>query len=413
MQRALSAAAREGSRRVPTETAAVQNQATRFRRSADYPPAEASAGAPLLLAGGAVAAAGFLYSQKKKHVEQDGFSLPSKPSSVSGLAQRVLENQAERTTRSENLVECKVAGNVGKTNWDNVRKDVIELLEAEEHMEEPLGPILVRLAWHSSGTWCYKTKTGGSDGATMRFESGAEAKWGANAGLAKARKVLQVIIGKYPNASIADIWIFAGTVALEEMSGNRVKIGFKEGRLDKTKIPDWETKTAPDGRLPDADKGNMSATAKHLRLIFHRQGFSDQEIVALSGAHALGRTHTTSSGYSGPWTFSPTVLNNEYFRLLKEEKWSLKKWSGPEQYEDRTGELMMLPSDIALLFDGEFKKWVEVYYKDEERFYKDFGKACRKLFDNGVPFKDRHGLGPISGLFCGVPEHGAAPAEDL
>jgi cytochrome c peroxidase len=82
----------------------------------------------------------------------------------------------------------------------------------------------------------------------------------------------------------------------------------------------------PDGRLPDASK-----TQKHLRDIFYRMGFNDQEIVALSGAHALGRCHTDRSGYTGPWTFSPTVLTNDYFRLLSEEKWQWKKWNGPAQ----------------------------------------------------------------------------------
>jgi cytochrome c peroxidase len=45
----------------------------------------------------------------------------------------------------------------------------------------------------------------------------------------------------------------------------------------------------PDGRLPEADKGNPMATAAGLRTVFNRMGFNDQEIVALSGAHALGR----------------------------------------------------------------------------------------------------------------------------
>jgi catalase (peroxidase I) len=54
----------------------------------------------------------------------------------------------------------------------------------------------------------------------------------------------------------------------------------------------------------------------HLRVIFNRMGFNDQEIVALSGAHALGRCHTDRSGFDGPWQFSPTTFSNEYFRLL-------------------------------------------------------------------------------------------------
>lgn len=48
-------------------------------------------------------------------------------------------------------------------------------------------------------------------------------------------------------------------------------------------------------------------------------GFNDQEIVALSGAHALGRCHTDRSGFTGPWTFSPTTLTNDYYKLLFSE----------------------------------------------------------------------------------------------
>lgn len=49
-------------------------------------------------------------------------------------------------------------------------------------------------------------------------------------------------------------------------------------------------------------------------------GFNDQEIVALAGAHAVGRCHTDRSGFDGPWTFSPVTFSNEYFKLLLNEK---------------------------------------------------------------------------------------------
>ena len=77
-------------------------------------------------------------------------------------------------------------------------------------------------------------------------------------------------------------------------------IGWSSGRSDQPS--DFVT---PDGRLPNADVGEPLADksdADHLRTIFYRMGFNDQEIVALSGAHALGRCHENASGYSGPWT---------------------------------------------------------------------------------------------------------------
>ena len=136
-------------------------------------------------------------------------------------------------------------------------------------------------------------------------------------------------------------------------------IGWSSGRVDQP-----VSEVTPDGRLPNADSGPPladKADAKHLRTIFNRMGFNDREIVVLSGAHALGRCHENASGYSGPWTFTPTTFNNAYFSILTTLKWVPKDWSGPPQYVDgTTGSLMMLPTDLVLLQDSKFKKWVEV-----------------------------------------------------
>ena len=92
------------------------------------------------------------------------------------------------------------------------------------------------------------------------------------------------------------------------------EIPFRFGRVDETD----GKKSPPDGRLPDADKGNGpdAGLAQHLRDIFYRMGFNDQDIVALSGAHALGRVHEDASGYWGPWTRAETsklILSFFYF----------------------------------------------------------------------------------------------------
>lgn len=152
----------------------------------------------------------------------------------------------------------------------------------------------------------------------------------------------------------------------------------RSGRVD---FPNGD-KCTPDGRLPDASKAG-----DHLRAIFHRMGFTDREIVALSGAHALGRCHRDRSGYEGPWTRAPTTFSNEYFRLLLSEKWVPRKWNGPHQYADAaTGELMMLPADLALIADPGFKPHVEAYAKDSALFFADFASAFGKLLELGVPF---------------------------
>ncbi len=156
-------------------------------------------------------------------------------------------------------------------------------------------------------------------------------------------------------------------------------IPYRPGRADRD-----VSFCTPDGRLPDATQGH-----KHLRDIFGRMGFNDQEIVALSGAHALGRCHTDRSGFSGPWTFSPTILTNDYYKLLLDEKWQWKKWDGPAQYEDKTTKsLMMLPTDYVLIQDRAFKKWVQTYAKDNDQFFKDFSAVVTTLFELGVPFAE-------------------------
>lgn len=107
------------------------------------------------------------------------------------------------------------------------------------------------------------------------------------------------------------------------------KILWRPGRHDATS---GESCT-PDGRLPDPDKGQIAATIRHVRSIFNRQGFQDREIVALVGAHALGRCHTDRSGYTGPWTRAPTTFSNLYFTELLENTWTVKLWEGPDQFE--------------------------------------------------------------------------------
>ena len=66
-----------------------------------------------------------------------------------------------------------------------------------------------------------------------------------------------------------------------------------------------------------APAGSDPSDAQHLRDVFYRMGFDDRAIVALSGAHALGRCHTTASGYDGPWSPTPRIFNNAYYTLLK------------------------------------------------------------------------------------------------
>ncbi|KAJ7745486.1 heme peroxidase [Mycena maculata] len=259
-------------------------------------------------------------------------------------------------------------------DYQKVYNKIAELLdEAGDYDDGSYGPVILRLAWHASGTYDVESNTGGSNYATMRFEP--ESLHGANAGLDVARGLMEKIKVQFPWISYGDLWTLGGVAAVQEMAGP--KIPWRPGRIDG--VADQAT---PDGRLPDATQG-----AAHLRAqLIIGCSFNDQEIVALSGAHALGRCHANRSGFEGPWTFSPTTLTNDYFKLLFTESWVWKKWSGPKQLEDKkTKSLMMLPTDYVVISDKSFKKFAKAYADDNDLFFKDFSAVVAKLFELGVP----------------------------
>ncbi|KAG0322308.1 heme peroxidase [Dissophora globulifera] len=261
-------------------------------------------------------------------------------------------------------------------DYQKVYNHIATLLEDENYDDGSYGPVFLRLAWHASGTWDPAAKNGGSHGGTMRFKS--ESSDSANAGLGIARERLNRTKDKFPEISYGDLWTLAGVCAIQEMGGPTVK--WRSGRVDG-----MEENAPPEGRLPDATRSDP----KHYHDVFKRMGFNDQEIVALMGAHSLGRCHKDRSKFDGPWTDSPTVVTNAFYTELLNRHWVERKWDGPKQYEDKESKsLMMLPSDMAMLQDKEFKKWIEIYAKDEQKFTEDFAKAIAKLFELGCTFKE-------------------------
>lgn len=229
----------------------------------------------------------------------------------------------------------------------------------------------------------------------MRYE--AEGGDPSNAGLQHARVFLEPVKSAHPWITYADLWTLAAVVAIREMGGPDIK--WQPGRTDFVD----DSKLPPRGRLPDGSKG-----ADHIRFIFYRMGFNDQEIVALSGAHNLGRCHVSHvfascfyytgltkpqadrSGFSGTWVNNPTRFSNTYFRLMTSLNWSKKivPESGVEQFinydEDTETELMMLPTDLALMSDPEFAPFVHKYAKDKEAFFEDFANVFAKLLELGI-----------------------------
>ncbi|GER42008.1 ascorbate peroxidase, partial [Striga asiatica] len=214
--------------------------------------------------------------------------------------------------------------------------------------EKNCAPLMLRLAWHSAGTFEKNSKTGGPFG-TMRFK--AELGHAANNGIDIAVKLLEPIKEKFPILSYADFYQLAGGVAVEITGGPDVP--FHPGRQDKEEPP-------LEGRLPDATKG-----CDHLRDVFVKQmGLNDQDIVALSGGHTLGRCHKERSGFEGAWTSNPLIFDNSYFKeLLSGEKEGL----------------LQLASDKALLSDPVFRPLVDKYAVDEDAFFADYAVAHMKL----------------------------------
>jgi len=210
-----------------------------------------------------------------------------------------------------------------------VKADIMKVMDSPEWDDGSYAPILIRLAWHSSGTFCKDSKTGGSNGATMRWQ--LEGGDPDNAGLEKARALLEAVKVKHPEVSYADLWILAGYCAIEHTGGPA--IDFYGGRKDAAS----NHAVAP-GRLPNPEKGcpagmdvdeegrlkGWEQNAAHIREVFGRMGLGDRDTVALiCGGHVYGRCHPESSGYVGAWVENPTRFSNEYAADMFGDKWIL------------------------------------------------------------------------------------------
>jgi len=282
-------------------------------------------------------------------------------------------------------------------DYNAVAKDIKKVIENSLELpnkdygtwgpeDKSAGPTLIRLAWHSSGTFApHSSPIGGSEKGTLRFKQEQEHE--ANAGLAgTAVEWMQGIHDKYPGISYGDLYTLGGVVAVKTLGGPKVPWAY--GRIDGS-----EKNVPPEGRLPEPATPKGSAVseldADHLRQVFNRMGFNDQDIVVLSGAHAVGRCHDKFSGYDGPWQFNELVFDNSYYRLLNLPNfaWRPRRWDGPTQYRllfTRPESVMMLPTDIILKRDREFRKHVRKYANDQDEFFKDFAVTFDKLLTSGT-----------------------------
>jgi len=288
------------------------------------------------------------------------------------------------------------------------------------------GPLMVRLAWHCSGTFRNTDGLGGCAGGRLRFHP--EATWGDNANLDKARSFLVDIKNEFGDGlSWGDLFVLAGTVAISEMGGPTNEFCF--GRIDDDSgsksqmlncdpnpenqgkpcvdlVPGWPHGQDVAGNIyvnPQGPRGdpNPYLSAQDVERTFGRMGMSFRQTTALiGGGHAFGRAHgnlegVKTSGFEGKWTTNPTQWDNEYFKSLIQENWEPHEIAtGNVQWRtvDRESEFkdtMMLTSDVALKAHPQYAEHAKRFAEDQELLDQAFRDAWWTLTTNGKGWVER------------------------
>ena len=299
----------------------------------------------------------------------------------------------------------------------DVRQEIGNIMYNRQHDDGSFAPLFIRFAWHCCGTYDKATKTGGSNGGTMRFD--AEKTDPENAGFEEAVAILDKIHAKYSYLSRADLNILAGYIAIEMAGGPCVR--FSTGRVDFTMeeavqkngpsgCPFGDGKFNPKGsRLPAADLGpdpnadprspmceKEAPTIRAVRGTFDRMGFSDEETVCLIIlGHQYGRCHPEVSGFEDPWyAFDPTHWNIYPHGLGYMSACTMastmyregRSSAGKRQYNfsfQRGMNFMMLISDMALVWDPEYYSVIQYYDTNRHQFRKDAAAVWKKLTELG------------------------------
>jgi len=263
------------------------------------------------------------------------------------------------------------------------------------------GPILIRLAWHDSGTYDKNNEGKGqwpiAGGAIGSIRDNKEIPAGPNAGLAKALTYLQPIKDACPAISWADLIQMGSAEAVERMGGPKIPMTY--GRCDADKSPDLSV--APFG-LPDAlppfggGPSCAQSPAAHLRYVFYKYGMNDQEIVALSGAHTVGRAFKDRSGavpygYTNPTAYTALGCPFAMKSLTNGGQSWTKEWlKFDNSYFKLQGvtdkECIAFPTDKILETDPGFKPTFDKYARDEAAFFSEYALAHKKLSELGSKF---------------------------
>ena len=289
-------------------------------------------------------------------------------------------------------------------DMDAVKKDVMELMTTSQDWWPSdyghYGPLFIRMAWHSAGTYRISDGRGGAGSGDQRFAP--LNSWPDNVNLDKARRLLWPIKQKYGRKiSWADLIVLAGTLAIESMGLK--PFGFAGGREDAWE-PDDEMYWGPENTWlgderytgdrelenplgavqmgliyvnPEGPNGNPNPldAARDIRETFRRMAMNDEETVALiAGGHTFGKSHgagdptmyvgpepetagleeqglgwkntlgtgnadnTITSGLEGAWTTQPVTWDNNYFDNLFANEWvQVKSPAGATQWAPASG----------------------------------------------------------------------------
>jgi catalase-peroxidase len=290
--------------------------------------------------------------------------------------------------------EFNYAEEFKKLDLDALKKDIEKVMTTSQDWWPAdyghYGPLFIRLAWHSAGTYRISDGRGGAGSGTIRFAP--LNSWPDNVSLDKARRLLWPVKQKYGRKiSWADLMVFVGNCALESMGFKT--FGFAGGREDVFEPPTdiyWgpENKWLGDERYsgdrvledplgavqmgliyvnPEGPNANPNplAAARDIRETFRRMAMNDEETVALiAGGHTFGKAHgaapsaqycgpepegcgheeqglgwrntfetgkgahTITSGLEGAWTSNPVKWDNGYFENLFGYEWELTKGPG-------------------------------------------------------------------------------------
>lgn len=300
-----------------------------------------------------------------------------------------------------------------------VREEITQIIQ---NQDPSLAGSILRLAFHDATVRSVASdpSVGGADGS-IRYEL----DWSENRGLSKPLKVINELFelqqekfdlicpisisssgeststSKIPcrSLSFADTLAISGAAAVEAAQGPKIEI--QMGRKDVYQadnhflddpIQNMGGRSTITTSLPSAGLDSLG-----LRNYFKRLGFTEAELVALSGAHDLGR-HVTLTGMPkgclrnltrscledapvlAPFiTADPDTLSNRYF-------WTMLRWNDKDI---EFGEAAFIPTDVTLVVDDGLKKYVVAFANDEQLFFKRFRTAYRKLVDSTATTKSR------------------------